>query len=229
MGEENDEFLGKLAGERFRRLRAQHERRLGMMPYLYFSQLRSGRPHLAWLREWQAEVQRNLSELESVDLAPSCFISPDAAIFAEPHRRVQVFEGASIASHAVVHGPVILGENCSVNPYAQIDGGQAGVTFGKGVRVASGARIIAFDHGIAAEAFVAEQPTRSLGIVVGDDVWIGANAVVTDGVTIGAHAVIGAGAVVTRDVPEFAIVGGVPARCIGDRRKPFPPVSDSGA
>ena len=54
--------------------------------------------------------------------------------------------------------------------------------------------------------------------MIGRDVWIAAGAGVTDGVTIGDHAVIGMGAVVTRDVPEWAIVGGVPARVIGDRR-----------
>ena len=51
-------------------------------------------------------------------------------------------------------------------------------------------------------------------IAVGDDVWIGANAVVTCGVTIGRGAIVGAGAVVTRDVAEYAVVGGVPARLI---------------
>lgn len=54
-------------------------------------------------------------------------------------------------------------------------------------------------------------------VVVGDDVWIGTNALVLDGVRIGNHAVIAAGAVVTKDVPEYAIVGGVPAKIINYR------------
>lgn len=54
-------------------------------------------------------------------------------------------------------------------------------------------------------------------IIVGDDVWFGAGAVVLAGVTIGRGAVIGAGAVVTKDVPPFEIHGGVPARRIGLR------------
>jgi acetyltransferase-like isoleucine patch superfamily enzyme len=56
-------------------------------------------------------------------------------------------------------------------------------------------------------------------IEIGDDVWIGANAVIVPDVKIGSHAIIAAGAVVTRDVPEYAIAAGVPARTIGDRRE----------
>ena len=52
------------------------------------------------------------------------------------------------------------------------------------------------------------------GTTIGNDVWIGANAIVIDGVRIGDGAVVAAGAVVTKDVPAYAIVGGVPARII---------------
>ena len=50
--------------------------------------------------------------------------------------------------------------------------------------------------------------------MVGDDVWIGYRALILDGVSIGQGAVVAAGAVVTRDVPPYAIVGGVPARVL---------------
>ncbi|EPZ37468.1 transferase hexapeptide repeat containing protein [Anoxybacillus ayderensis] len=49
---------------------------------------------------------------------------------------------------------------------------------------------------------------------IGNDVWIGANSIVLDGVKIGDGAIVAAGAVVTKDVPDYAIVGGVPARVI---------------
>jgi acetyltransferase-like isoleucine patch superfamily enzyme len=60
-------------------------------------------------------------------------------------------------------------------------------------------------------------PKRSNDIVVGSDVWIGAKALILAGRTIGDGAVVAGGAVVTRDVPPFAIVGGNPARVLGQR------------
>lgn len=54
--------------------------------------------------------------------------------------------------------------------------------------------------------------------VIGDDVWLGANVVILPGVTIGNHVVVAAGAIVTKDVPDYAIVGGVPAKVLRYRK-----------
>jgi acetyltransferase-like isoleucine patch superfamily enzyme len=196
-------------------LREQHKRRLSWMPWLYFSLKPQQR---AWAEAWQQEIQAHLQATETVTLAEGCFVSPEAAIFAEPGRAVSFGPRASVAAHAFVHGPVQVGASVSVNARASIDGGAAGVRIGDSTRIAAGAAIYAFDHGLAPDRSVREQPVRSRGIVIGADVWIGANAGVTDGVTIGDHAVVAMGAVVTHDVAPWAIVAGVPARVIGDRR-----------
>jgi acetyltransferase-like isoleucine patch superfamily enzyme len=59
-----------------------------------------------------------------------------------------------------------------------------------------------------------QQGITTCAVVIGDDVWIGANAVVRPGVTVGSHSVVAAGAVVTKDVPPHTVVGGVPAKVI---------------
>ncbi|MCZ4072507.1 acyltransferase [Agrobacterium sp. LMR679] len=117
-----------------------------------------------------------------------------------------------IAGYAIVRGDIELGENVSINPYACLSGK---VTIGNGVRIASHVSIVGFNHGFDdIETPIHRQPLTSLGIKIGDDVWIGANAVVLDGVKIGRGAIIAAGAVVAKDIPAMAIAGGVPARVL---------------
>ncbi len=95
--------------------------------------------------------------------------------------------------------------------------GQGGITIGDRVYTAPLVQILAVNH-------VFDDPTRPVieqgitaeGIVIEDDVWIGAGAIVTDGVRIGKGAVVAAGAVVTGDVPPHTVVGGVPARILTD-------------
>lgn len=201
--------------ERAALLREQHKQRLSWMPWLYFSLKPEQR---AWAEEWQREVQARLLAVEAVRIGEGAFVAPEARIFAEPRRDVVIGPGCSIAADVFLHGPVVLGRDVSINARVSLDGGAAGIRIGDGTRIATGATLYAFDHGLAPERTVREQPVTSKGIRIGADVWIGANAGVTDGVTIGDHAVVGMGAVVTRDVPEWAIVAGVPAKVIGDRR-----------
>ena len=69
---------------------------------------------------------------------------------------------------------------------------------------------------------VMHQERSGIGIEVGDNAWIGADAKVLDGVSVGRDSIIAAGAVVTKDVPEFAIVGGMPAKLIRNRKDDRP-------
>lgn len=196
--------------------RAAHERRLSWMPWLY-DRLKPAQA--AWARPWQADLQAAVASVEVVRFGDDVFLSPEAAVFGEPGRGVVFGDGCRIGAHVFVHGPVTVGPGTSLNPRCHLDGGRAGIVIGSGCRIAAGVSIYAFDHGTAPDRPVADQPVRSRGVRLGDDVWVGAGAGITDGVTVGDHAVIGMGAVVTRDVPAWAIVGGVPARILGDRRR----------
>lgn len=197
------------------RYRAQHQERLAWMPWLYFS-LKPAQA--AWAAAWQAEIRAACAALEDVELHETCFLAPSARLFAEPGRRITVGARASIGAECFVHGPVTLGDDVSLNPRVSIDGGRAGVIIEEGARIATGVAIYAFDHGTAVGAPIRTQRVRSRGIHIGRDVWVGANAGITDGVRVGEGAVVAMGAVVTRDVPAGVIVGGVPARVIGERR-----------
>lgn len=197
------------------RRREQHKLRLSWMPWLYFSLKPK---HRTWAEEWQREVQQNLRELETIEIAEGCFVAPEAKLFAEPGRAIRIGPRCSIAADVFAHGPLTLAAEVSLNARVTLDGGSGGIHVGEGTRIASGATLYAFDHGMAPDRTIRSQPVRSRGIRIGADVWIGANAGITDGVTVGDHAVVAMGAVVTRDVPQWAIVGGAPARIIGDRR-----------
>lgn len=194
---------------------AQHKQRLAWMPWLYFSLKEK---HRAWAEPWQREVQDRLRALETISIGGGCFIAPDAHLFGEPGRGITIGNGVSVAAGVFVHGPVAIADHVSLNARVSIDGGSAGVTIGEGTRIATGAVIYAFDHGLSAAETIRAQGVSSRGIRIGRDVWIGANAGITDGVTIGDGAVVAMGAVVTRDVPAGIIVGGVPAKPIGRRR-----------
>jgi acetyltransferase-like isoleucine patch superfamily enzyme len=108
------------------------------------------------------------------------------------------------------HG-TFIGHGCSI-------GVAESVRIGNHCLLAAGVRVSDFDgHPLDAERRRRQEPTPAEGIrpiVIGDDVWIGAGAVILKGVTIGDRSVVGAGAVVTKDVPTDVVVAGNPARVV---------------
>ena len=119
----------------------------------------------------------------------------------------------------IPHSGIRIGRNCLVGEYSVIRG-QGGVTIGDRVYTSPFTQIIAVNHVFddPDRPFI-EQGITAKGIVIEDDVWLGAGAVITDGVHIGKGAVVAAGAVVTRDVAAHTVVGGVPARPIKNIEK----------
>lgn len=160
----------------------------------------------------QQALKRRLRETAGATISNTAYIAQEAQVFTA---HLALGERSWIAGHAIVRGDISFGDDCSVNPYACISGK---VTCGNGVRIASLVSIVGFNHGFDdPDIPIFQQKHESLGITIGDDVWIGANAVVLDGVTIGKGAVIAAGSVVVKDIPDMAIVAGVPARVIRRR------------
>jgi acetyltransferase-like isoleucine patch superfamily enzyme len=126
----------------------------------------------------------------------------------------------SLQRHCSVVGDVEIGRGC---------------LFAPNVFVSSGAHH--FDTWPALPIRVQEErrsadpalrPLDSRTVQIGDDCWLGVNAVVQPGVTVGRGAVIGANAVVTRDVPPYSVVGGVPARLLRSRLEFAPPLELDG-
>jgi len=88
------------------------------------------------------------------------------------------------------------------------------IRIGSNVLMGAYVQVIDCNHGIRKHKIIREQSAYIGQVIIGDDVWIGAGAKILMNVTIGQGAVIGANAVVRKDVPPYAIVGGVPAEVI---------------
>jgi acetyltransferase-like isoleucine patch superfamily enzyme len=128
--------------------------------------------------------------------------------------RCKVMRGAILWTYG---GSITIGDSTAINPYCVLYG-HGGLRIGSGVRIAAHVVIIPANHGIEPGEAIRHQPETRRGIVIGDDVWIGAGARILDGVNVASGSVIGAGAVLTRSTEPFGIYAGVPARKIGDRR-----------
>lgn len=167
-------------------------------------------------RERQKRYQQVLAIRRGLELivGSDVFISEMATI---NRGRLQVGDRSCIGSECQVGGNVVIGWHCTLNAGAVVRGT---VHMGNGVRIATGAQIIGMNHIFAdTSRMIYEQGCESQGIEIGDDVWIGANAVIVDGVKVGSHSVIAAGAIVTKDVEAWSILGGNPAKKLRDRRE----------
>lgn len=116
--------------------------------------------------------------------------------------------------HAWIIGDPVVGEGTWIGAFTLIDG-SGGLQIGAGCDISSGVHI--YTHSSALRCVSGRQYPQvdRRPVLIGDRVFIGANAVINMGVTIGDEAIVGAGAVVTADVPARTVVAGVPARPIG--------------
>lgn len=132
---------------------------------------------------------------------------------------VKISKGAHLHMGTQFFNPqgVEIGEGTIIGQNAFLDGREK-LKIGKFVDIASDVMIYNSEHDISSEDFVA----TNAPVEIGDYVFIGPRAIILPGVKIGKGAVVAAGAVVTRDVEDFMIVGGVPAKIIGERANKNP-------
>ena len=132
-----------------------------------------------------------------------------------PYRKFSLGDYSVIESYACINnavGDVMIGDHTRIGLHNTIIGP---VTIGSHVNLAQGITITALNHNFEdSEKRIDEQGVSTSTVIIEDDIWIGANAVVLPGVTIGHHSVVAAGAVVTKDVPPHSLVAGVPAKVI---------------
>jgi len=172
-------------------------------------------------REAQERYQKQIAEECGAAIGSGCFISSDSVIMGgnnleDVNQNFRLGNNSFVAANALITGKVHLGQDCSINAFASL---RENVVGADSVRIGAYACLIGTNHGFADPDIPMRcQPCSSKGIRLGSDIWIGSHAIIMDGVTVGSHAIIGAGAVVTKDVPEYAIVGGNPARIIRLRR-----------
>ncbi len=126
-------------------------------------------------------------------------------------KKVEIGSRCSLSTDLRIGSRSGIGNNCLL---------QAGCTLGDDVMMGPDVKIYTKTHNYSAmDRPMHEQGIKSNAVVIGNDVWIGANVIILPGVTVGDHSILGASAVVTKPVPPYSIVGGNPARILKDRRE----------
>ena len=140
-----------------------------------------------------------------------CFISFKSSIL--NFKNIKLGKGVQINPFVTIWPTkLIIGDNVQINPGTAIYGK---VSIGNNVMIAPNCMIVGGNHGIENKGIpMIFQESLEKGILIEDDVWIGANSTIVDGVRIAKGSVIGAGSVVTRDTQPFSVNVGVPSKII---------------
>ena len=157
-------------------------------------------------------------------LGAGCWIDDFVTIYSGPRggrvqleRRVHLHRGTII--EVSQGGQVLIGEATFVQANCNLNGHKGSIRIGRDVMIAQHCGLFPYQHRVDdLTRPMAHQGLVTRGdIVIEDDVWLGTGVKVMDGVRIGRGAIVAAGAVVTKDVPPYALVGGVPAKILSYR------------
>jgi len=178
----------------------------------FFGSYTAGQLATLWLEDWLGWLLRSLPGGVGFLLRALLY----RGLFGRLGGLCFVYPGARLLH---VYG-IRAGADLHVAAGAYLDA-RGGLTIGRHVLIGPNTVIVTSQHHWTDPSLPITAQGHQMGPVdIGDDVWIGANVVVTPGVRIATGAVVGAGAVVTADVAPYTIVGGVPARPIGERPRP---------
>ena len=125
-------------------------------------------------------------------------------------------EGAKVCT-ANSDSAISIGARTTIGYYTYIFASDK-ISIGSDCLIAPFVYIVDSDHNIEKEQKINEQPNNVAPVKIGEGVWIATGAKILKGVEIGNGAVVAAGAVVTQNVNDFSIVGGIPAKVIGERK-----------
>lgn len=158
----------------------------------------------------------------NIEMGNNCQLDSKAYIGYRENGKGKLIIGnnVSIRHNCVIRtcsGTIEMGNFTIINYYC-IMHGQGGITIGDYTMLSPNVHLYAQNHQLVRHKLIRNQENSSKGIIIENDCWIGANSVITDGVTIENGAVIGAGSIVTKNIPEYEIWAGTPAKKIGERR-----------
>ncbi|MFT5295391.1 MAG: acetyltransferase-like isoleucine patch superfamily enzyme [Colwellia sp.] len=155
-----------------------------------------------------------VTHLKCVRLGHRNFIGTRVSFLSHNNGIISIGDDCKVEKNCILEalkGNIYFGDNSTLNPSSVIRA-WGDVKIGNGVRIGPFVQIMAMNHKYHnPNEFIYKQGLCGKGIVIGDNIWIGANAVILDGVTIGNNCIIGASAVVTRNIPSNSIAVGNPA------------------
>lgn len=167
--------------------------------YLVLRRLRTAGHRIDATAAFGRRVEMRIADGARLEVGAGTQVLHDSWLIAHPGDTLCLEDAVFISQHCTVSGSVHIGRGTLIGGFVTI--------------IDSNHR---FDD---TERPIREQGGSSAPIDIGQDVWIGSNAVILPGVRIGDHAVIAANATVTRDIPAWVVAAGTPARPLRDRRE----------